>query len=62
MSHQFNPIFVLNLDGCFVLFLTNTLFFVIPLIYYYINLRASIIVCLFSGYIYVYIYIPEEKL
>ena len=32
--------------------LTNLLFFDIPLIYYYINLRSSIISCLSSGDIY----------
>ena len=32
--------------------LTNLLFFDIPLLYYYINLRSSIIFCLSSGDIY----------
>ena len=37
--------------------LTNLLFFYIPLLYYYINLRSSIIFCLFSGDIYLSLYI-----
>ena len=32
--------------------LTNLLFFDIPLLYYYINLRSSILGCLFSGDIF----------
>ena len=32
--------------------LTNLLFFDVPLLYYYINLRSSIIFCLSSGDIY----------
>ena len=33
----------------FVYCLTNLLFFNIPLLYYYINLRSSIVFCLSSG-------------
>ena len=36
----------------FVYYLTNLLFSYIPLLYYYINLRSSIIFCLSSGDIY----------
>ena len=36
----------------FVYCLTNLLFFDIPLLYYYINLRSSTIFCLSSGDIY----------
>ena len=35
-----------------VYYLTSLLFFVIPLLYYYINLRSSIIFPLFPGDIY----------
>ena len=35
-----------------VYYLTSLLFFVIPLLYYYINLRSSIISPLFPGDIY----------
>ena len=30
-------------------YLTNFLFYHIPLLYYYINLRSSVICCLFAG-------------
>ena len=45
----------LNLDGWFdlVYYLINLFFFDIPSFYYYINLRSSIIFCLFSGDIYI---------
>ena len=32
-----------------VYYLINLLFFDIPLLYYYVNLRTSIIFCLYSG-------------
>ena len=54
ISTQFSA---LNLFGWFDA-LSKILFFDIPLSYYYINLRLSIIFCLSPGYIYnIYIYI-----
>ena len=44
--------FVLNLDGWYFYCLTNLLFFDIPLLYFYINPRSTIIFCLSSGDIY----------
>ena len=38
-----------------VYYLTNVLFFDIPLLYYYINLRSSITFCLSSGDIYLFL-------
>ena len=35
-----------------VYYLTNLLFFDIPLLYYYINLRSSVILCPSSGDVY----------
>ena len=40
---------VLNLDGSFRVSSNKLLFFHIPWLYYYINLRLLIICCLFSG-------------
>ena len=44
--------FVLYLDDYLMYYLTNLLFFGIPLLYYYINLRSAIIFWLSSGDIY----------
>ena len=46
---------VLNSDGWFGLLSNKFTIFYIPLWYYYINLRLSIIFCLFSGNIYFYL-------
>ena len=50
VSTQF---FILNLMIHLVYYLTNVLVFDISLLYYYINLRSSIIFCLFSGDLYI---------
>ena len=36
-------------------FLTSLLFFDVPLLYYYFNLKSTIISCIFSGDIYVFL-------
>ena len=41
--------------------LTNLLFCDVPLLYYYTNLNSSKMCCLFSGDIYIYIYICKVK-
>ena len=42
--------------------LTNSLFFDIPLLYYYTSLNSSIICCLFSGDIYLSFGAPDSSL
>ena len=49
----FNPVLVLNLDGWFSA-LPNKFLFDISLLYYFINIRSSILFCLSSGDIYLY--------
>ena len=62
MFHVIHHLFQTNFSSLvygvdLVYCLTNLLFFYIPLLYYYINLRSSIIFCLFSGDIYLSLYI-----
>ena len=54
ISTQF---FVLNLVDWFWCNIRHLLFFDIPLLYYYINLRSSLTLCILSGDIYIYIFL-----
>ena len=55
--------FVLNLDGWFdAYYLTNLLFFDIPLLYCYTNLNSSIICCLSSRDTYLFLVRPLDLL
>ena len=55
---HFNPIFCPKFSWLIWLYyLTNVLFFDIQMLYYYINLRSSITLCLLSGDIYMYIFL-----
>ena len=43
-----SSLFSLNLDGSFGVLSNKFVIFVVPLLYYYVDLRSSIIFCLFS--------------
>ena len=58
IHHLFQPNFCSLVYGVDLVYcLTNLLFLYIPLLYYYINLKSSIIFCLFSGDTYLSLYI-----